>query len=81
MPQLTFQVFFKSICDEPYTAEFLDKHLKIMETNSGFVICPGIPTLSSEVCFKPKKYRKWTLPFVRIMQVAMAQHRSSCEAC
>ena len=40
MPQLTFQVFFSCICDEPYTAESLDKHLKIMKTNSGFVtIC------------------------------------------
>ena len=40
MPQLTFQVFFNRVCDDSYTAESLDKHLKIMEINSGFVtIC------------------------------------------
>jgi len=49
VPQLTFQVFFNSICDEPFTVESLDKHLKTMETNYGFAICPRIPSLPCEV--------------------------------
>ena len=62
---IDFQVFFKSIFHESYTTEAVDKYLQTMKTESGYVICPGIPNLPNEIGFKPKKYREWSIPFVR----------------
>ena len=39
--------------------------MQTLKIGSGYVICPGIPNLPSEIGFKPKKYRQWSLPFVR----------------
>ena len=61
---LDFQVFFKNIYLETHTIEAAEQYLKTLEIGSGYVICPGIPNLPSEIGFKPKKYREWLLPFV-----------------
>ena len=63
-PQLEFQVFFRSICSEPYSSEAAEVHLKSLLPASGYTVCPGIPNFPAEVHFQPKKYREWKSPFV-----------------
>ena len=63
--QLEFQVFFRSVAKVAYTSKIANNYLQSMLPKSGYIVCLGIPSLPSSVCFKPKHYRKWELPFVR----------------
>ena len=56
--RVELQVFFKSICCEKYDIEAVNPYLQTMKPGSGYIVCPGVPNLPGEICFKPKKYRE-----------------------